>query len=51
MMVSPRGADPEELAQQAMLKALEALDRFDPRRGTLDAWLWRIAVNAAPEPA
>lgn len=47
VMVSPRGADPEDLAQQAMLKALEALERFDPERGTLDGWLWRIVVNVA----
>jgi RNA polymerase sigma-70 factor (ECF subfamily) len=47
VMVTPHGADPEDLAQQAMLKALEALDRFDPSRGTPDAWLWRIVVNVA----
>jgi RNA polymerase sigma-70 factor (ECF subfamily) len=45
VMVSPRGAEAEDLAQQALLRALEAVDSFDPRRGTLDAWLWRIVVN------
>jgi RNA polymerase sigma factor (sigma-70 family) len=45
VMVSPRGADADDLAQQALLRALEAIDSFDPRRGTLDAWLWRIVVN------
>ncbi len=45
VMVSPRGSDPDDVAQQAVLKALERADRFDPRRGTLDAWLWRIVVN------
>jgi RNA polymerase sigma-70 factor (ECF subfamily) len=44
-MVSPRGAEPDDLAQQALLRALEAINTFDPRRGTLDAWLWRIVVN------
>jgi RNA polymerase sigma factor (sigma-70 family) len=47
VMVSPRDADPEDLAQQAMVKALEHLDRFDSRRGSMDAWLWRIVVNVA----
>ena len=47
VMVSPREADPEDLAQQAMLKALEHSDRYDARRGTLEAWLWRIVVNVA----
>ncbi len=47
VMVSPRGVDPEDLAQQAMLKALAAADRFDPNRGSMDAWLWRIVVNVA----
>lgn len=36
VMVCPPGADPEDLAQQALLKALERTDRFDPSRGTLD---------------
>ena len=47
VMVSPRGSDPEDLAQQAMLRAIEHADRFDARRGSLDAWLWRIVVNVA----
>ncbi len=44
-MVSPQEADPEDLAQQALLRALEAVDTYDPCRGPLDAWLWRIVVN------
>ena len=47
VMVCPPGADPEDLAQQAMLKALERAAKFDPRRGTLDAWLWSIVANVA----
>jgi RNA polymerase sigma factor (sigma-70 family) len=46
-MVSPQGADPQDLAQEAMARALERLDRFDPERGTAEAWLWRIVVNLA----
>jgi RNA polymerase sigma factor (sigma-70 family) len=47
VMVSPPGADPDDVAQQAMLRAIERLPGFDPRRGSLDAWLWRIVVNLA----
>lgn len=47
VMVSPAGTDPDDVAQQAMLRAIERLPAFDPRRGTLDAWLWRIVVNLA----
>ena len=47
VMVSPQGTDPEDLAQQAMLRAIECLGQHDPHRGNLDAWLWRIVVNLA----
>jgi RNA polymerase sigma factor (sigma-70 family) len=47
VLASSSDADPEDLAQQAMLHALEALHRFDPSKGTPDAWLWRIVVNLA----
>src|SRR5258708_29866206 len=46
-MVSPPGADPRDLAQEAMVRALEHLGRFDPQRGGAEAWLWRIVVNLA----
>ena len=29
------------------MRALAHLDRFDPSRGTEEAWLWRIVVNLA----
>lgn len=47
VMVCPPGADPEDLAQQAMTRTLERIQQFDPARGTVDAWLWRIVVNVA----
>jgi RNA polymerase sigma-70 factor, ECF subfamily len=37
----------EDLAQEALLRAMRALDRFDPARGSAEAWLWRIVVNLA----
>jgi RNA polymerase sigma factor (sigma-70 family) len=35
----------EEVAQESLIAALGALDRFDPARGAFGAWLHRIAVN------
>lgn len=40
-------ADADDIAQDALLKAVGALERFDPRRGSLDAWRWRIVANTA----
>lgn len=44
-MVSPPGADPEDVAQDAVVTAITHLDRFDPTRGSLDAWLWQIVLS------
>jgi len=44
-LTSPPGADPEDLAREAMVPAPEWLDRFDPDRGSADGWLWRIIVS------
>lgn len=46
-VVAGRNGDPEDIAQDALLKAIARLDRFDPNRGSMDAWLWRIVVNTA----
>jgi RNA polymerase sigma-70 factor (ECF subfamily) len=37
----------EDLAQDALLRAMRALAQFDPARGSVEAWLWRIVVNLA----
>ncbi len=39
------GADPDDVAQDAMVAAITHLDRFDPSRGSMEAWLWRIVLN------
>jgi RNA polymerase sigma-70 factor (ECF subfamily) len=44
--VAGAGADAEDLAQDAFLKAFAALDRFDGR-SALFTWIYRIAVNTA----
>ena len=47
VMVSPPRADPDDLTQEACVRALERVRQYDASRGTLDAWLWRIVVNLA----
>jgi RNA polymerase sigma-70 factor, ECF subfamily len=41
--------DPEDIAQDALLKAITKLDRFDPARGSMEGWLWRIVANTAKD--
>src|SRR5215472_18208268 len=46
-MVCRDAHDAEDLAQEALLKAMRNLERFDPDRGSIEGWLWRIVVNLA----
>lgn len=46
-MVCRDAAEAEDVAQTALERAIRALPTFDPARGDLGAWLWRIVVNAA----
>jgi RNA polymerase sigma-70 factor (ECF subfamily) len=46
-MVSNHPADAEDLAHDALERAIRALDRYDSERGAVEPWLWRIVVNAA----
>jgi RNA polymerase sigma factor (sigma-70 family) len=45
-VVGPRG-DVEDIAQQAFVKAWRAASTFDANRGTVAAWVCRIARNTA----
>jgi len=47
VLVSPRTSDPDDLAQEALARVLARLDRYDPRRGAMEAWLWQIVLNLA----
>jgi RNA polymerase sigma factor (sigma-70 family) len=40
-------SEAEDIAQDALVKALRNLERFDSKRGSMEAWLWRIVVNTA----
>lgn len=46
-MIARDTAEADDLAQAALERLLRALPRFDPERGELGAWLWRIVVNTA----
>jgi RNA polymerase sigma factor (sigma-70 family) len=48
-IVAGRDGDPDDIAQDALLKAITNLDRFDPRRGSMEGWLWRIVANTAKD--
>ena len=50
-LMSSSPADAEDLAQEALLRAVRSLGRFDPSRGPIEAWLWRIVANAAKDAA
>lgn len=39
--------DAEDAAQDAVLSAFRALDRFDTARGAFRPWLWTIGIRAA----
>jgi RNA polymerase sigma factor (sigma-70 family) len=48
-MVAAGDVEAEDLAQDAMVRAIRNLGRFDANRGTMETWLWRIVVNTATD--
>jgi RNA polymerase sigma-70 factor (ECF subfamily) len=46
-MVTRSDQESSDIAQEALLKVLRQLDRFDPEQGTFESWLWRIVLNVA----
>jgi len=50
-MTAGSAADADDLAQEALLRAVRSLRSFDPVRGSLESWLWRIVANAAKDSA
>jgi RNA polymerase sigma factor (sigma-70 family) len=46
-MVGRDRTEAEDLAQDALERAIRGLHTYDPARGELERWLFRIVVNAA----
>ena len=44
--LSQDAADADDLAQETLERAIKGLKTFDPTKGNVERWLWRIAVNA-----
>jgi RNA polymerase sigma-70 factor (ECF subfamily) len=50
--MAARGSqEADDLAQDALLRAVRAIGTYDPAKGSADAWLWRIVVNAGRDSA
>ncbi len=46
-MVARNDIEAEDIAQEALERSIRKLGQFDPRRGTIESWLFRIVTNAA----
>ena len=46
-MAARSPSEAEDIAQEALLRAVRGLESFDARRGSIHAWLWRIVANVA----
>jgi RNA polymerase sigma factor (sigma-70 family) len=45
-LISRDTANAEDLAQDALERAIRGLKTFNPEKGGIEGWLWRIVVNA-----
>jgi RNA polymerase sigma-70 factor (ECF subfamily) len=46
-LISEDSSAAEDLAQDALERAIKGLKTFDPSKGDVERWLWRIVVNAS----
>lgn len=46
-MISRGDVEADDLAQEALERAIRYLPSFDPARGAIEGWLWRTVLNAA----
>ena len=46
-LISVDSSNAEDLAQDALERAIRGLNSFDPAKGEIEGWLWRIVVNAS----
>jgi RNA polymerase sigma factor, sigma-70 family len=45
-LISIDSTNAEDLAQDALERAIRGLKTFNPAKGEIEGWLWRIVVNA-----
>jgi RNA polymerase sigma factor (sigma-70 family) len=45
-LISSDSTNAEDLAQDALERAIRGLKTFNPAKGEIEGWLWRIVVNA-----
>jgi RNA polymerase sigma factor (sigma-70 family) len=45
-LISADSGNAEDLAQDALERAIRGIKTFDPAKGEVESWLWRIVVNA-----
>ncbi|TME41801.1 MAG: sigma-70 family RNA polymerase sigma factor [Chloroflexi bacterium] len=48
-MICPTTGEAEDLAQEALLRSVRSLHSYNPSRGSMEAWLWRIVANTAKD--
>jgi hypothetical protein len=48
-LISSDAGNAEDLAQDALERAIRGLKTFNPVKGEIEGWLWRIVVNASPD--
>ena len=46
-LISEDSSAAEDLSQDALERAIRGLKTFDPSKGEIERWLWRIVVNAS----
>lgn len=46
-LISADSRNAEDLAQDALERAIRGLKSFDPTKGEIEGWLWRIVINAS----
>ena len=49
-LISMDAGDAEDLAQDALERAIRGLKTFNPAKGGVEGWLWRIVVNRVATP-
>lgn len=48
-VVARGSSEAEDIAQEALLKAMRALPKYRSQHGDVEAWLWRIVVNTSTD--